>query len=84
MLSADAGGDIAVQVIAAQKRRVPVNVATAESLQLLHAARVFVQNTRVIHEFGQADHPWMVHQRHQIGGHQPGTCGLHMGRGHTG
>ena len=84
MFGADAGGDIAVQVIAAQKRRVPVNVATAEGLQLFHAARVFVQHAGIIHELGQPDHPRMVHQRHQIGGHQPGTCGLHMGRGHTG
>ena len=84
MLGADADGDIAVQIITAQKRCMAVNVAAPEGLQLLNAARVFVQNTGVIHELGQADHPRVVHQRHQIGGHQPGTCGLHMGRGHAG
>ena len=79
MLGADAGSDIAVQVMAPQKRRVAVDVTTLKRLQLGHAACVLEQHTGVIHELGQPDHAGMVHQRDQISGFQPRAGRLHMG-----
>ncbi len=55
MVGADAGGEIAVQVPARQKRRVAVDMTVLEGLELRHADRILVDHAGEVHEFGKAD-----------------------------
>jgi hypothetical protein len=55
VLGADAGRQIAVQIIAAQQRRVAVDMVAVEGVELGEADRVLVDDAREIHEFGKAD-----------------------------
>ena len=53
VIGADAGGEIAVQIPARQKRRMAVDMAVLEGFQLRHADRIRVDNAWEFHEFGQ-------------------------------
>ncbi len=63
MFSADAGGKIAVQRRAGEKRRMPIDMLALKGLQLCHAHRVLVDDARKIHEFGKPDDLRMISER---------------------
>ncbi len=63
VFGANARRNIAVQIKAAQKRRVAIDMPPLKSSQLRHAFRVFRQNARKIHELRKPDHLGMVRKR---------------------
>ena len=83
VVGADAGGEIGVEVDAAQQRRMPVDMAGGKCLQLGEAGGVAMDHAGKVHEFGEPDHLRMVHEGHEIGGFQPRAGGLQMRRGHA-
>ncbi|MCY1227100.1 hypothetical protein D9M72_393600 [compost metagenome] len=85
MVGADAGGEVAVQVLAGQQRRVAVDMRALKGVELGEADRVLVHDAGEIHELGEADDFWMVAERQkpfdwQIGARRLQMCRRHAGR----
>jgi len=84
VLGADARRQVAVQVVAAQQRRVAIDVVAPEGVELGEAARILVDDAREIHEFGQTDDLRMVAEGQEFFDGQIGAGGFQMGGGHAG
>jgi hypothetical protein len=66
MIGADAGGEIAVQVIAAQERRVAIDMAVPEGVELGEAAGSLWMTPGKVHELGKADDLRMVAEGQEL------------------
>ena len=77
-------GEIGVQVVTGNQRRMAVDMLALKRGQLFHALGIFVQHPRHIHELGQADHLGMVAMGRQIRSVQPGPRCLEIRRRNTG
>ncbi len=83
VVGADAGGQIAVEVEAAQQRRVPVDMAVLEQQQFLQARGIAMQHARDVHELGKADDLLVPDEGGEVGGVEPSARGLQMRRRHA-
>ncbi len=84
VVGADAGGKIAVQVVAADERGVAVDMPVLEGDQLVEHVRIGGQHAGEIHELGEADHLRVRPHRQEIGGAQRRPRGFERRRRHTG
>ena len=84
VVGADAGGEVAVERLAAKERRVAVDVAVLEGQELVEDRVLGGEHARKVHELGEADHLRMGAERQEVGGEKLGARGLEGGRGHAG
>ncbi len=84
VFGADAGREIAVEVDAAQQRRVAVDMAALEGFELGHADRILVDHAGEIHEFRKADDLGMIAEGQELLDRQIGAGGFEMCGGHAG
>ncbi len=84
VIGADAGGEIAIERLATQQRRMPVDMAVLEGEQLCQNTRIGVEHAGEVHHLGEADHLWVAAERQQVLDVKTGTGGLERGRGHAG
>ncbi len=79
VVGADAGGKIAVEVASAQQRRMAVNVAIGEALELRDAARVGGKHPGDVHELGEPKNLRVIAIAQKVGGLDPRARGLELG-----
>ncbi len=83
VVGADARGEIAVEVVAADQRRVPVNVAVLEGDEFVEHVVAAAEHAGEVHELGQADDLGVAGERNQVGGQQFGAGRLEGRRRHA-
>ena len=66
VVGADAGGEVAVEVHAAQQRRMAVDMPALECVELGDADRVLGDDAGEIHELGKADDFRVVEEPEQV------------------
>ena len=79
----DAGAEIAVQPVAAQKRAVAVDRPGLKGGELGEAGRIAGEQSRKIHEFGEPEHLRMIGEFDEVPDLEPGAGGLEIGGGHA-
>ena len=78
MLGADAGREIGIEGVAAQQRRVAVDVAVLEGRELGEHDGILREHAREIHELGEPDDLGMRAERQEIADLEPRARGLEM------
>ena len=84
VVGADGGGEIAVERLPAQKRRVAVDMAVLEGNELGDDARIGIEDAGEVHHFGQADDLGVRAERFEIGDFELRARGLEAGGRHAG
>ena len=79
VVGADTGRQIAVEIKAAQQRRMAVDMAVLKGVELGQADRVLVDDAGKIHEFRQPDDLLVVAEGQEFFDRQAGARGFQMG-----
>ena len=83
VVGADAGREVAVEVASAQQRRMAVDVAIGEALELRDAARIGGKHPGDVHELGKPNDLRVIAIAQKVGGLDPRARGLELGRRHA-
>ena len=79
VVGADAGREVAVEVASAQQRRMAVDVAIGEALELRDAARIGGKHPGDVHELGEPKDLRVIAIAQKVGGLDPRARGLELG-----
>ena len=79
VIGADAGRQVAVEVASAQQRRMTVDVAIGEALELRGAARIGGKHPWDVHELGKPNDLRVIAIAQKLGGFDPRARGLELG-----